>query len=319
MLLSEFLSSPLSQKPHLVVIGHPVSHSRSPRIHNLAVDEHSLDIRYYAVDCPEKEWDLIPNLLASQHIHGVNVTIPLKKQIIRYLNGLDESAREIGAVNTVVPVRSGPYNKSLSQPESCRLIGYNTDTYGFMKPLESLIPFPVATILGSGGASKAVRYALTKAGTKKIYLVSRFAQTDSAVTNAGEISVKNHLASIRSVGAGPATAGTTCTTIPYSDLAKAVQESDLIVNTTPAGMYPDIDASPVPDNIYPEFSDKTCYDIIYNPLETSFLKNAKKHGARVIGGLDMFVYQAARSFALWFDKPMPVERVRNLMMEDLKL
>lgn len=291
MLISEFLNSSCPDQPFVVVLGHPVAHSRSPLIHNAALRSLGISATYHAVDCPVDQRHLIPELLAEPQCRGANITIPLKHDIIRFLDDLAESAREIGAVNTIVPVHGNSSDGTEISGKPHRLIGHNTDAFGFIKPLEGVRGIAIVTVLGSGGASRAIRYALAKTGVKKIFLISRSAkgnQTDEPVE-----------------------------WMTYDNLEYAVRHSDLIVNATPAGMHPYTNDSPFPESLYPLLDDKICYDIIYNPMYTKFLSNAKQHGAKTIGGLDMFVYQASRSFELWFDQPMPVTRIRKLLQDHI--
>ncbi len=282
MLISEFIASDYKDQHFVVVIGHPVSHSRSPEIHNVALSYHNLDVRYYALECPESELHLIPELFKLNWFCGANVTIPLKKKIIEFLDDSDESARDIGAVNTVV-----------SDPQTGQLLGYNTDAYGFMVPLREVHDIRTVTILGTGGASRAICHALLKHGVEKLFLVSR--------------RQNNQVLDFEQPGR--------LTRITYDDLEHAIVHSDLIVNCTPVGMHPETEQSPIPDTLMPLLKGKYCYDIIYNPPETTLLQKAKANKALTIGGLDMFIHQAARSFELWFGKPMPIDLVRNVLLE----
>lgn len=291
MLISEFLNSSCPDQPFVVVLGHPVAHSRSPLIHNAALRSLGISATYYAVDCPDDQQYLIPVLLAEPQCRGANVTIPLKHEIIRFMDDLAESAREIGAVNTVVPVHGNSSDGPEKPDNSHQLIGHNTDAFGFIKPLEGVRGITTATVLGSGGASRAIRYALAKTGVKKIFLISR-----SAKGNPSDEPVE---------------------WLTYDNLEYAVSNSDLIVNATPVGMHPDTNDSPFPESHYPLLHDKICYDIIYNPVYTKFITTAKQHGAKTIGGLDMFVYQASRSFELWFDQPMPVAMIRKFLQDHI--
>ncbi len=281
MLISEFLASDYKEQHFVVVLGHPVSHSKSPAIHNAALAYHQLNVRYHALDCPESEQQLIPELFAHPNFIGSNVTIPLKKRIVSYLDELDETASEIGAVNTVVPDGKG------------LLVGYNTDSYGFMAPLKQVHGIHTAVVLGTGGASRAVCYALSTFGVEKLYLVSR--------TSKKQENHSDFPSDVQRIG--------------YDALGDAIRHSELIVNTTPVGMHPATGHSPMPEQCLPLLADKYCYDIIYNPPETTLLKKAKAHGAQTIGGLDMFIHQAARSFELWFDKPMPLQLVRKVLLD----
>ena len=284
MLLSGFLASDLTAKPFLAVLGSPVSHSLSPAIHNESLSFHGIAVRYYAIECPANEVQNIPGLLHHPSFMGANITIPLKKEIIPMLDSLDESSKEIGAVNTVLRVAKDK-----------KQIGFNTDVYGFLKPLETVTGIQTAAILGTGGASRAVKYALQKKGVENLFLVSR--------GSTGTYQQDNHKPDVK--------------TVSYDHLEMVLDKSDLIVNTTPVGMFPNTDTSPVSSDFLPLLKDKVCYDIIYNPLETNFMRDAHKHGAIVIGGLDMFIHQAAKAFELWFNKIMPIELVRQLLLNTL--
>ncbi len=284
MLLSEFIESEHATNPFAAVLGYPVSQSRSPGMHNASLAYHGIPVKYHALACPPSEFDLLHRLFSSPGFRGANVTIPLKEKIAPVLNDLDETARRIGAVNTVV-----------INPRNRRLTGFNTDAYGFMKPLE---PFPLiqtAVILGTGGAARAAVHALVEHGCQTIYLVSRR-------SGPHELSARHP---------------DTIHTVTYDRLDDAIRRSELIVNTTPVGMYPDTDRSPVPEDMLPLFNNKICYDIIYNPPETRLLEQAARHGARVIGGLEMFLHQAARSFELWFGKSMPMNLARSVVLKSL--
>jgi len=184
------------------------------------------------------------------NINGLNVTIPYKEKIVRYIDEIDESVRNIGAVNTIKILKN-------------KLIGYNTDYLGFINSFNEMLDYKNALILGSGGASKAIQYALK---SKKIKF--------NVVSRKGDI---NH--------------------IDYSqieDLAKY----DLIVNCTPLGTFPNINDKP---NLnYDQLNDKhLCYDLIYNPSETLFLNESKKRGAKIINGLKMLKIQAEESWRIW--------------------
>ncbi|MEX0681790.1 MAG: shikimate dehydrogenase [Balneolales bacterium] len=339
MKLSEFLDSTHIKQPFVAVLGHPVMHSRSPLIHNAAIQEHVISATYYAIDCPRNEIHLISKLLDSEMFCGANVTIPLKMEIIPFLHSLDESANEIGAVNTIVPVYSKlsddtnhlvkktVHSSSSSQDNITSdrkiCVGYNTDAYGFYRPLEEYgyaSSVSSAVILGSGGASRAVRYALFKNGVDKLTLVSRsmsesrkrspFAVNDSAKPDrsfAGNEIPRNIFAGIDDHTRW----------ISYDQLDEAVQSAELVVNTTPIGMYPAVYASPVPEASLVHLKDKICYDIIYNPLETKFLRDAKLYGAKTINGLDMFIYQASAAFELWFKKSLTVRSTRTILLNKI--
>lgn len=196
--------------------------------------------------------------LKKQPLLGFNVTIPYKETIIPFLDEVDEVAKQIGAVNTVV-VKDG------------RLVGYNTDAFGFH---QSIKPFfkpqhERAFVLGTGGASKAVEYVLKQYGVD-VFFASRKG-TNGSVLNWNDINenvVKHHL---------------------------------LIVNTTPLGMFPDVDSKP--DIPYSALTDQhLLVDLVYNPEETLFLKLGKEKGARILNGLTMLQQQAEKSWEMWSEE-----------------
>jgi shikimate dehydrogenase len=202
------------------------------------------------------------NLILSDHeLCGLNVTIPYKSEIFNYIDNIDNEAVHVGAINVIKISRNG--EKFLTK-------GFNTDIFGFS---ESLIPhisggkIKSALILGTGGSSKAVVYVLNKLGIEFIS-VSR-----------------------RSGG----------NSISYNELAgKAILENKLIINTTPVGMYPEVDKKPDLNYNYLT-SGHILYDLVYNPALTAFLKEGKERGCKIIGGLDMLHLQAEKSWEIWND------------------
>tara|TARA_B100000941_G_scaffold32770_1_gene19539 strand:- start:913 stop:1635 length:723 start_codon:yes stop_codon:yes gene_type:complete len=184
------------------------------------------------------------------NINGFNVTIPYKERIIIYLDEVDESARTIGAVNTI---------KILNN----KLIGYNTDYLGFINSFNEKLDYKNALILGSGGASKAIQYAIKN---KKINFDVASRKSDI-----------NY--------------------IDYTEIEN-LEKYDLIVNCTPLGTHPNINDKP--DLNYDQLNDRhLCYDLIYNPSETLFLNESKKRGAKIMNGLQMLKLQAEESWRIW--------------------
>lgn len=192
------------------------------------------------------------------NLNGLNVTIPYKEQVIPFLDELDEDAANIGAVNVI---------KIIHENNNLKLKGYNSDVIGFCDSISPLLKphMKKALILGTGGAAKAVMYGLNKFGIDS-QLVSR-KKTDNTIT--------------------------------YTDIDKnIIDEYHIIVNTTPLGMYPNIDECP--DIPYELLSEKhLCYDLLYNPDETLFIKKAKENGATVKNGLEMLLLQAFVSYEIW--------------------
>lgn len=202
-----------------------------------------------------KELVSIPQLIKDHSLDGFNVTIPHKENIIPYLDHLDQHAKEIGAVNAVKVIDGETY-------------GHNTDHLGFAQTLEELIsPQIQALILGTGGAAKAVAYALEQLGLKYQF-VSRKGKDQ----------------------------------LSYEQLnAGILNDHRLIINTTPLGMYPRVDECPnVPMHLLGH--DHICYDLIYNPEKTAFLQMAESRGAFCINGKQMLINQAELSYKIWTDQ-----------------
>ena len=258
------------------LIGHPVEHSLSPLIHNYAFKSLNLNYVYTVFDVfPEKLEDAVKGIKALG-IKGVNVTIPHKEKIIKYLDVVSEEALKIGAVNTLVN-------------EEGILKGYNTDVYGFIDSLTEVgekIKGKKAVVLGAGGASKAVCVALALEKINEIVIANR------NVEKAKELSeyIKREFK-------------VSCNYCSINEVEK-IPEMDILVNTTSVGMYPNVEDSPVCEKVVSRA--KFVYDVIYNPFETVFLKYAKRNGIKYSNGLSMLVNQANYSFKLWtggfFDK-----------------
>lgn len=284
MNLTAFKQSSKFKNPHYLLFGHPVEHSWSPLMHNAALEYYGMDARYYAVDLQNSEINDLPAFLNQSQFLGANITIPYKQLIAEFVDGIDQPAREIGAINTIVK-------------QDYRLQGYNTDVAGFISPLKGFkyeLEGTGAVVFGTGGAARAVVVALIKLGVGMIYLVSR---------NPARISSFREFEQVKVVS--------------YSEWTTRAEESSLIVNATPLGMHPNIEQSPVRESEMQWLGDHICYDIVYNPLKTTFLRQAEKAGATTIGGLEMLIQQGSQSFKLWTGRPFPVKIVRNKLHEKL--
>ena len=248
----------LSSYPHLLgLIGYPLSHSFSKRYFAEKFEKEGIDAIFYDL-FPLEDISQLPQLLQTYpNIKGLNVTIPYKEQVLPYLDEIDPAAAAIGAVNTIV-LKEG------------RLMGYNTDFYGFYTSLHRLLDqhqqkAPGALILGTGGASKAISHALEESNIP-------------------------HLLVSRKAGKGDLT---------YSELEeKHLKNYPLIVNTTPLGMSPNINSYPA---IPYEFlrSENTLYDLVYNPEKTLFLIKGNQVGSPTINGLEMLHLQAEEAWRIW--------------------
>lgn len=265
---------------HLGLTGHPLGHSISPRLHAAALKSVGLDGDYTLFPISPDDPIGLPQLLGrvrAGELHGLNVTIPHKQAIIPLLNELTPSAHDIGAVNTVY-LKNG------------KLIGHNTDAPGFAFDLERALDVAVnaggrALVLGTGGAARAVVYALL-AGGWDVILAIRAADTAMAE------------ALIHSFKRVAAHEMPSHVLLDADALRPILDQFQLIVNTTPLGMSPEVNVSPWPVGL--AFPKKVkVYDVVYNPRETLFIKQARDAGLRAETGLGMLVAQAALSFEAW--------------------
>jgi len=281
--LDRFLESDLVKKPFCVLFGHPVAHSMSPLMHNTAAKQLGIRLTYTAIDLPILDSVKITRLLNEEHFLGANITIPHKAAIIQFVDDLEAVAEDIGAVNTI-------YRNDY------RIIGSNTDVYGFSVPLDEYIDSidgRDAIVFGTGGASRAVVYALGTMGIQHIYMVSRSPHLKK--TNIFTSDADVHI-------------------ISYDAWPHFIDEAGIIVNTTPLGMEPNIEKSPVRDHQVQYLSDKICYDIVPKPMNTRFIQQAQEAGCIAINGLDMLIHQGSKSFEIWTGKEFPIEMIRNLLI-----
>lgn len=285
MNLTAFKQSSKSDNPHYLLFGHPVEHSWSPLMHNTALEYYGIDAKYHAIDLENHELTDLAAYLNNDKFLGANVTIPYKQVVGEYLDDIRSPASEIGAINTIVK-------------KNHLLEGHNTDCDGFLAPLQKLefdFKGDGAIVFGTGGASKAIVVALLELGIENIYLVSRTPKRISSFNSFEQVDI-----------------------VSYHQWSALAEEVVLIVNATPLGMHPDIDKSPVRDSEIQFLHNRICYDIVYNPIKTKFLKQAKKAGATTIRGLEMLIQQGSRSFELWTGRPFPLEIIRNTLHERLK-
>ena len=247
------------------LFGHPVAHSRSPEIHQAWLAENSIDARYFAFDItPEKLADAIGGLRAM-NARGVNLTVPHKEAVLAHVDVVDDAAKKIGAANTLYF-------------EGDILHATNTDAYGFIENLRAQTPTLEAhlnhvLVLGAGGAARAVLYALKQAGAKRITIANRTLEKAQTLADA--------------FGADA---------IDMAQLAEPMASASLLVNTTSLGMegQPALDVS-----LEPLPKQALVHDIVYAPLHTALLKNARARGNPIATGLGMLYYQAQAAFELW--------------------
>ena len=255
------MKSPLEYKHLYGLIGNPLIHSFSMDFFNQKFLAEDIDAQYLNFEI--EDLGLLMEIIAEYpNLNGLNVTAPYKVDVIPYLDSLDDDALAVGAVNVIRFIR----DKSNGQLQELR--GYNSDVAGFDNTLDSLLSKErdtAAMVLGTGGAARAVTTALERRGIK-VQLVSR-RKTEH--------------------------------TVVYEEITRAmVAAHPLIINATPLGKYPDVDQCP--DFPYRFLTaGHTCYDLIYNPEETLFMKNSAQQGARTKNGLEMLLLQAFDSYDIW--------------------
>lgn len=240
------------------LLGYPLTHSFSKRFFTEKFKKENIDSSYdnFEIDTIEKFPAVVE---ANPEVHGLNVTIPYKEQVIPYLNELDEAAQEIKAVNTIKIIRT---------KAGIKLKGFNTDTFGFENALVPLLKshHKKALILGVGGASKAIKYVLRQLGIEYISASRRELNVDE---------------------------------ISWEDIDQQVIENHLlIINTTPLGTYPKIDTFPnIPYEFIG--NKHLLFDLVYNPEVTQFLAKGLAKGANIKNGYDMLLGQAEKAYEIW--------------------
>lgn len=287
----------------LGVIGNPIAHSLSPIIHNAAIAHLGLDCVYVAF--PVAPADLATALagFAAIDLIGCSVTIPHKQAIMPLLTQISPLAAAVGAVNTIKKTANG-------------WEGTNTDVAGFISPLAAMErdwAQTTAVILGNGGAARAVVAGCHQLGCGKICVVGR----DTEKLARFQASWQDiHLTTTNSNIAVPVN----FKTYLWDELSSLITgENLLLVNSTPIGMYPDLESSPVSAKIMPGLgSGAIVYDLIYTPSPTNLLELATKHSAIAIDGVAMLVNQGAVAFEWWLEKPAPVEVMFAALIDRLK-
>jgi shikimate dehydrogenase len=268
------------------IIGHPVAHSRSPLIHGHWLAEHGLAGSYERVDVAPAQVPAFIGRLRAGEFAGGNVTVPNKEVVLSLLDEVSKTARAMGAANTL-------------WMQDGRLYGDNTDAYGFLAHLDACAPgwaerTRTALILGAGGAARAVIHGLGERGVGRILLVNRSPERAAALAavSPGTVDVRF-----------------------WGDAAMLVGESDLVVNTTSLGMRGqpplDIDLSALRPGTIVD-------DIVYVPLETPLLAEARRRGGIPVDGLGMLLHQAVPGFERWFGvRPQVTAELRAKLEADI--
>ncbi|MDX1546425.1 MAG: shikimate dehydrogenase [Rhodothermales bacterium] len=273
------------------LLGDPVAHSRSPRIHNAAFRAQGLPFVYVALPVRPADVAAAVRGLAALGFAGANVTVPHKQAVLPLLDTLSEQARAVGAVNTIVCRR---------EDEAVTLHGDNTDVAGFLAPLGSEdLEGAEMLLFGGGGAARAATYALLTAfRPARLTLAARTpARAEALARDLAPYDVRGALR-----------------VVPPAEAAPAVRAARLLVNTTPLGMHPNPDGTPWPAaGFHPG---QLVYDLVYEPAWTRLLREAAAAGAQTLGGLEMLIQQAAAAYVQWTGRAMPLEAVRTALARD---
>lgn len=266
----------------IALIGHPVSHSLSPRFQQAALDATAVDARYEAWDTPEDGLPQAIERLRSADLLGANVTVPHKVEALRLIDRPDPLAELVGAVNTITN-RDG------------LLYGANTDVHGVLRALADggvEVEGRDVLLIGAGGAARAVVVAMREGRARAVTVANRTERRARDLASA----------------AGEALPVSVCPLEPSAaPFREAMARAELVIHSTPLGMRngPDEQATAVPAELFR--AGQTAFDLVYAPERTPFLKAAERAGARTVGGLSMLVHQGAESFRLWTGQEPPLD------------
>ncbi len=268
-----------TQPSTIGLIGWPVEHSRSPALHHAAFAALGLKWRYVLLPTPADQLEAVVARIRAGELQGANVTIPHKQAVMPFLDEIDPAAQAVGAVNTIVR-------------RAERLIGYNTDTLGFKRALLETrveVKDQACAVLGAGGAARAVVYVLRELDAH-ITVYARDIEKARALNADGR---------------------------PMEALVEIDPATRLIVNTTPVGLSPNVDASPWPDGV-PFPIKASIFDLLNNPPRTRLMQQAEQAGLHASNGWNMLVYQGAAAFEKWTGVEPPVEVMKQALAQSMK-
>ncbi|VEP13448.1 Shikimate dehydrogenase (NADP(+)) [Hyella patelloides LEGE 07179] len=277
----------------LGIIGDPVEHSLSPLMQNAAITNIGVDYIYLPFPVLAANLEQALAGFAAVDVVGFNATIPHKQTIISLLSEITPTAQAIGAVNTVWRTKNG-------------WKGTNTDVTGFIAPLQTMNrdwSNSISVVLGNGGAARAVVAGLAELGCSEINIVGR--NKDKLAQFGQSWQNSNQIASLLKIHY-------------WENLSGLLPTADLLVNTTPIGMHPKVDASPINQELMQKLKPNAiAYDLIYNPSPTKFLTLAQDRGAKAIDGLEMLVQQGAAALEIWLQQSAPIDIMRRSLQEKL--
>ena len=275
-LLAPTFSLRKTSPKNYVLLGNPVEQSLSPLMHNAALKKIGI-AEHYVAFCVQDLGGALQGM-RGMNIRGASVTIPFKVAVMEYLDDIDEAALEIGAVNTIVN-------------NNGRLTGYNTDWLGLILTLKKAMTVKNKTflIIGAGGTTRAAAYGIIKEGGFPV-IVNRTLEKGKILSEK-----------------------LNCPYYPLSEVGRI--KADCLINTTPVGMYPHVDKSPVKEEDLAGY--KYVMDVIYNPLKTKLLNDAEKQNCHIFSGLDMIVNQGAEQLRLWIGVEPPRALMKKVILERL--
>ncbi|MCE5253466.1 MAG: shikimate dehydrogenase [Actinomycetia bacterium] len=264
------------------VMGHPVGHSLSPRLHNAAFRAQDVDMVYLAFDVPPELLTDAFRGIRALAMRGVNITLPHKEAVLELVDDVDPPAARVGAVNTVVN-------------DGRRLIGYNTDVAGFSEALRTVLPNGArgsrCVVAGAGGAARAVLAALVAEGATRVSVFNRTFERAVALCRAAT------------------TWGTTeCEAVSETRLRAVAPSADVLVNATSVGLAAEVKDLPVPVDIL--HSGLAVIDLVYGKGPTRLVQVARAHGARAVDGIEMLLMQAGQAYRLWTGNEPPMDVMR---------
>ena len=271
------------------LIGHPVEHSFSPPMHNAAFGALGMDYAYVAFDVDPLNLKSAIEGAKSLNIKGFNVTIPHKIEVMKHLDEIDDVAGLIGAVNTI---------------DFKNMKGYNTDGIGAVKAIEEVtsIKDKNVVVAGAGGASRAISFYIAKYGAETLTILNR--NVEKADSLAGDVLDSDLIGDVKSDS--------------ISEIRSYIDDADILIDTTPVGMHPNVDAEPIvaAEDMHENLA---VFDAVYNPNETVLIKESLKAGAKPVYGIKMLLYQGAESFKIWTGREPPVDVMEDALRKTLNL
>ncbi|MHA0855731.1 shikimate dehydrogenase [Paenibacillus sp. CMAA1364] len=286
MLWSELTSQP-NHFMRLAVIGDPIAHSKSPVMHNAALAALGLEGEYIPLHVSRQDLGQAIRRIKELGFRGINVTIPHKVDVMAHLDELDESAKLIGAVNTIVN-------------DNGYLTGYNTDGIGYVRSLKDETHVSLSgksiMVLGAGGAARGIVHALVQECPGHIVIANR--TEDKAIQLATEWNTSGNIHGIS-----------------MDNVSTYLEDMDIVINTTSIGMHPHVDEAPINPDRLPQGI--IVSDLIYNPITTALLNRSQERGCTIHGGLGMFINQGAYALEYWTGKQAPIEQMRQAVLQSL--